>query len=132
MKINYLRFCTLPMPVRSFCFNNNGWIVGGGARWLLGIEHKSPRDWDILIPLENWDKACKSFPLGSKTNSFGGVKLLFEHGTIEVDVWGDSLSNYIQSQNQHPNYAVSLNGFHSLMFNNNVHYPKDDKSDEES
>lgn len=119
-KVIYHRFNKLPLIVRSFCFQNNGWIVGGAAKYLLGIYTDPPRDYDILIPLEHWDKACKTIPLGSTTNSFGGIKLRVDG--VEVDIWGDSLSNFIETQNTWPNYAVNLNQFTQLVFDRQVTY----------
>lgn len=118
--IVYHRFSTLPLLVKSFSFNNDGWIVGGGAKYLLGISHEQPRDWDILIPLENWDQACKVIPLGSKTNSFGGIKI--KQDGIEIDVWADSLSHFINIQHFHPNYAINLKSFNYIVMNNEVKY----------
>ena len=114
--IKYDRFSKLPLIVRSFSYNNNGWVVGGGAAYLLGLTSEQPRDWDILIPLEEWYKACKSFPVGSVTNSFGGVKIKVDD--IEVDVWGDSLSNFISTQNVWPNYAVHIKDFTYIHIHN--------------
>ena len=115
----YSRFTSLPLEIRTFCFQNNGWIVGGGAKYLLGHIDEKPRDWDILIPLEFWDKACKTIPVGSKTNSFGGIKL--DVG-IEIDVRGDSLSNFILTQNRWPNYAVNLTSFTTIEFTRFISY----------
>jgi hypothetical protein len=119
-KVVYDRFSHLPFIVRSFCFNHDGWIVGGGARYLLGLDNKEPRDWDILIPLENWNQACKNFPKGSLTNSFGGVKV-FGDG-VEVDVWGDSLGNFILTNDFYPSAAVNLKNFTFLVFDKGAKY----------
>jgi hypothetical protein len=119
VSIIYSRFSSLPHSIRSFV-GLHGWIVGGGARYLLGLEKEEPRDWDILIPLEYWDQACKLVPRGSKTNSFGGIKLNTDG--LEIDLWGDSLSHFITTQNTWPNYAVNLKTFASITMNNSVKY----------
>lgn len=128
-KVIYDRFSKLPLVVRSFCFNHEGWIVGGGANYLIGLTNKIPRDWDILIPLEHWNVACKSFPKGSVTNSFGGVKIV--NDGIELDVWGDSLSNFILTNHFHPGAVVNLKNFTFLVFDKGANYDtmKEEKPD---
>lgn len=95
-KLEYDNLKHMPVIVRYLCFNHNAWVVGSAAFFLCG--GKQPRDWDIIVPLIEWPRACKSFPVGSTTNNFGGVKIKSED--TEIDVWAEDLGTFIQSQNK--------------------------------
>lgn len=88
------RLKDLPVMVRALCFNHNSWIVGGAAKFLCGHKER-PRDWDVIVPLQEWTNACKLFPHGSKTNTFGGVKV--KNDGFEIDVWADDLGTFFQT-----------------------------------
>lgn len=103
--IQYTRVAALPGVIRSYCYQNDAWIVGSGADYLLGIKVDLPRDWDILIPISNWNQACKSIPEGSKTNAFGGVKYTVEG--IDIDVWGCDLGWFLGQLRNVPAHAVN-------------------------
>lgn len=110
MKINYARVAALPLPVRAFCYSNDGWVVGSGAAYLLDLKEDLPRDWDVLVPLSEWPRACKSIPAGSETNSHGGVKVVIEEypPRLIMDVWGDDLARFLVQipASMLPAYAV--------------------------
>jgi hypothetical protein len=102
--LDYNRIAALPGLIRSFCFSNEGWIVGSGAKWLLGgIDY--PRDWDILIPFYTWGLACRSIPENSPTNAQGGVKIT--HGSDSIDVWAGDIGWFLGQVPSYPAYAVS-------------------------
>lgn len=102
--LDYNKVAKLPALVRSFCFNNDGWIVGSTANWLLGLKGDDPRDYDILIPFYTWGVACRSIPEGSPTNSHGGIKISSD-GVI-IDVWGGDIGWFLGQVPQTPAYAV--------------------------
>lgn len=101
--LDYYKVSILPPLVRSFCFSNDAWIVGSGAKWLLNIKQDAPRDWDILVPFYAWGIACRSIPAGAVTNSNGGIKLQ-DHETF-IDVWAGDIGWFL-GQAPSPAYAV--------------------------
>lgn len=111
--IDYNRIARLPALIRSFCFNNEGWIVGSGALYLLGLKEKDPRDFDILIPFYQWGLACRSIPENSLTNSHGGVKIVSDH-TI-IDVWCGDIGWFFGQVPAVPAYAVNPKSMTFLM-----------------
>jgi len=79
---------------------HDGWIVGGSAEWFVnGMQGERPRDIDLLIPLENWNRASTLIPKGSFTNSFGGIKVddfwKDSGNSVKIDIWSQSLSDFI-------------------------------------
>jgi hypothetical protein len=106
MKFNYRASTSLPSAVRSFTYGFEGWIVGGAAKYLLGLTQEPPRDYDIVIPLHRWHEASLTIPKGSRTNSFGGIK--FVSDMVEIDVWGDDIGHYFANSDFPSNYGVYL------------------------
>ncbi len=102
--IDYNRVAALPASIRSFCHNNDGWIVGSGAQYLLSIKDNLPRDWDLLIPFWTWGMACKTIPEGSPTNSQGGIKLLIDG--LSIDVWAGDIGWFMAQIPNQPAYAI--------------------------
>jgi hypothetical protein len=111
-KIQLERMGKLPAMIRSFCFNNEGWIVGSGAMYMIGLKEDMPRDWDILIPFYEWGKACLSIPRNSPSNSFGGIKIISDEH--EIDVWGGDIGWFLGQVPNYPAYAVSLSKLTTL------------------
>ena len=74
----------IPQKVNELSWNYEAWIVGGGARYLVGLED-SCKDWDILIPFYRWGEACRIVPRGTPSNTQGGFKLDVENS--EIDIW---------------------------------------------
>ena len=63
----------VPSDLMNICLSYEGWIVGGSARFLLGIEERV-RDWDILVPWNRWGEASMNLiPKGTPANSCGGT-----------------------------------------------------------
>jgi hypothetical protein len=91
--IVYTRLRELPNFVRYLCFTHNSWIVGGGAKFLCGLTNNI-KDWDIIVPLIEWRYVSKSIPYQSKTNTFGGIKII--ENNIEIDIWAEDLGSYFQ------------------------------------
>ena len=77
---------TTPVIVAALCTNFESWVVGSSAN----PDNVSPRDWDILVPLSQWNRACHLIPKDARPNSFGGWK--FTENGVEVDVWPGELS----------------------------------------
>lgn len=103
--IDYNRVAALPALVRSFCFNNQAWVVGGAALWLLKLQDQAPRDYDLLIPFYTWGDACRTIPEGSKTNSHGGIKLVQDD--IKIDVWCGDIGWFFGQVPKTPAYGVN-------------------------
>lgn len=125
--VKYKRVAELPVVVRGLCHSHGSWVVGGGARYLLGLTDETPRDWDILVPLAEWPVACKSMPEGTPTNSQGGLKLDLGPA-LSVDVWGDDLARFlIQVPAAYlPAYAVHPRSMTSLCVGRSVERHKAD------
>jgi hypothetical protein len=84
----------MPTLVRALCFNHDAWVVGNSAKFMCG-KPDLPKDWDVIVPIHQWMEACRIFPVGSKTNTFGGVKVISDN--IEIDVWADDVGRYFQT-----------------------------------
>lgn len=102
--LDYNKVASLPGIVRSFCFNNDAWIVGGAAKWLLGIQEELPRDYDLLVPFWTWGIACRTIPENSPTNSQGGIKVLTDG--VCIDVWAGDIGWFLAQVPSYPAYAV--------------------------
>lgn len=116
--INYSRVAAMPALVRSFCFSNEAWVVGGAANFLLGFGADLPRDWDVLVPFWQWGVACRSIPEGSLTNSHGGVKLVV--GDVRIDVWGGDVGWFLSQVPTYPAMAVHPKTMTWLLAGDNV------------
>jgi hypothetical protein len=124
MEIDYYRISDLPALVRSFCFSNDGWIVGSGAAYLLGF-NEAPNDWDILIPFWQWGEACRSIPRGMLTNSHGGVKIPI--GNTSIDVWAGDIGWFLSQVPTMPAYAVHPKTLVFLTSSNTIRRIKEKK-----
>jgi hypothetical protein len=102
--LDYNKVSVLPPLVRAFCFNNEAWVVGSAALYLVGLKPDVPRDWDVLVPLWSWGVASRTIPEGMLTNSHGGVKL--KDGNTVVDVWGGDIGWFLAQVPSYPAYAV--------------------------
>jgi len=115
--VNYDKISQLPALVRSFCFNNDGWIVGSGAAFLLDLAEE-PRDWDVLIPFWSWGTACLTIPKGTPSNSFGGMKL--DAGGVSIDVWAGDVGWFLAQVPKYPAYGVHPKSMVHLVASNAV------------
>lgn len=57
-----------PKIVTALCYSHEAWICGSA------IFNENPRDWDIVVPFENWFGAAFLIPKDAIPNSFGGWK----------------------------------------------------------
>ncbi len=80
-KFDYDRIKSMPAKVRVFTHAFDGWIVGSSARFMCG-EIDQCSDWDVIVPVNMWGRACRTIPHKSETNSFGGVKLRDDDGSV--------------------------------------------------
>lgn len=82
---------TMPPLVKALTHNFDAWIIGGAC------VQEEPRDYDIFVPLENWEAACSLFPKDRdyKLNSLGGLKII-ENG-IEIDIWTGQMHKVMSS-----------------------------------
>ena len=69
---------------------HDAWVVGSGA----DPNNDKPRDYDIIVPYSEWQKACMLIPPDAKPNHFGGWKCQSEG--VEVDVWPGDLGWIMQ------------------------------------
>ncbi len=91
-KVVYERLRDIPAFVKSMVYSHNGWIVGGGAKYLCGLKNEV-NDWDVIIPIQNWQAAARGIPYKSTTNTFGGIKV--DMNGVYLDIWADDLGSYL-------------------------------------
>lgn len=70
----------LPKLVSKFCNGHGAWIVGSGAR------DTEPKDWDVVVPFNEWKQAALLVPENAKPNSFGGWRCV-DHRGNHIDIW---------------------------------------------
>lgn len=75
-----------PALVHKLCYDHEAWIVGSSAN----PDDENPKDFDILVPLSNWQQASLLIPSDAIPNTFGGWKCI--SGGKEVDVWPGDLA----------------------------------------
>ncbi len=102
--IDYNKVARLPALVRAFCYNNEAWIVGSTALYLLGLKQDDPRDYDLLVSFYQWGVACRSIPENSSTNSQGGVKVVSDG--VVINVWAGDIGWFLGQVPNMPAYAV--------------------------
>jgi len=79
-----------PKLVLDMTHAHDAWIVGSAA----DPNNENPRDYDVIVPHSEWQKACMLIPSNAKPNHFGGWKCISEE--IEVDVWPGDLGWIMQ------------------------------------
>ena len=84
----------LPRTVYQMCVHG-ALLVGSYAKKLCGEEIET-NDYDLLVPLECWQTIALLIPMDAKPNKFGGWRFKLDDGT-EVDVWPDTLHNYLNN-----------------------------------
>lgn len=94
----------LPTLVRKLCYHCDGYIVGGAADYILGHTDKV-KDYDVIVPFNNWKLACSYTTSNTEINSFGGFKQ--KSDGFKVDFWTDDVINVLtDSYKNEPIYAV--------------------------
>jgi hypothetical protein len=75
---------------------HGAYIVGSFAKKLCG-EDVDTNDYDVLVPLEKWQTIALLIPQDAKPNKFGGWRFKTDHHgeEVEIDVWPDTLDNYL-------------------------------------
>lgn len=79
-----------PKLVLSLAHAHDAWLVGSAA----DPENLLPRDYDMVVPYSEWQKACMLIPKDAKPNTFGGWKCTCNG--VEVDVWPGELGWIMQ------------------------------------
>jgi hypothetical protein len=69
-------------------------LVGSQAKLMMGELDEAPNDYDLLVPLDKWQTIAMLIPPDAKPNKFGGWRFTDEKDN-EVDVWPDTLRNYL-------------------------------------
>lgn len=77
----------LPTLVLKLTHGHEAWVVGSAAA--PGADLATVRDFDVLVPYGEWQRAALLLPSDAKPNSFGGWKCQSEGR--EVDVWPGDL-----------------------------------------
>lgn len=78
----------MPSLVCKLTYAHEAWIIGSAAK--PDCDHTTVRDYDILVPFSNWQKAAMLIPDNAVPNTFGGWKCQSEGR--EVDVFPGELS----------------------------------------
>ncbi len=105
----------IPCEVRNAMSLYDPWIVGGGARYVVGLSDNTPKDYDFVIPkgedearferdLRNkkfaeWEDAIDSdtgyrFEPWATSTSMGGHRLVISK-ELTLDVWFDDVATYL-------------------------------------
>jgi hypothetical protein len=85
----------LPRLVYLMCVHG-ALIVGSKAKWFTGDIADPGNDYDLLVPLEKWQTIALLIPDTAKPNKFGGWRFKDEKDN-EIDVWPDTLENYLRN-----------------------------------
>ena len=83
----------LPAVVYQMCVQG-ALIAGSLAKKMCGDEDIEPGDYDLLVPLERWQTIALLIPENAKPNKFGGWRFYTDKNE-EVDVWPDTVQNYL-------------------------------------
>jgi len=110
------KYSRYPKLVASLCQVFNGWIVGGAVDYARGLTNEKPKDFDVIIPHDQWNGACKILPADAVINSCGGFKC--KSNSVSVDVWMDDVGSIARQQGcfaaYYPNtdtYLTSQQGY---------------------
>jgi len=92
----------LPKIVMILSYQHDAWIVGSCGEWLCNdMKSTPPNDIDILVPIENWNRASSLIPSDGQINTFGGIKFTTcwrdRPHPVRIDLWGQSLNSFLTS-----------------------------------
>ena len=106
----------LPREVYQMCVHG-ALLVGSVAKKLCGDESiENPKDFDLLVPLEKWQTIALLIPQTARPNKFGGWRFKTSKG-VEVDVWPDSLVNYLTNcKSAYGGEVVALDFIHNRKY----------------
>lgn len=85
----------LPRIVYLMCVHG-ALITGSYAKKLMGDNVETCNDFDLLVPLEDWQKIALMIPENAKPNKFGGWRFKDDKEN-EIDVWPDTIYNYLKN-----------------------------------
>lgn len=90
----------IPQVILNLFIDYEAWFTGSGLNWYLNEKASDPRpkDFDIIIPYKNWNKAVRSFEAHPFfLNSFGGLKISLsdDEGSLTLDIWPQNLEEYL-------------------------------------
>lgn len=109
---SYAKYSGAPDIVRQFCQLYDAFIVGGSAKYLMGLTEEC-KDWDVIVPLSKWGQAQKLIPKAATHNTFGGSKIEVAHEVgfgygifVQIDVWSCDLSEYLYGNMHTETYIV--------------------------
>lgn len=94
---------SLPDYVKTILINGNGILIGGSIRNIL--EDQPVKDYDIIIPnREDFLNVIRTLQLDNAEdmyfNTFGGVKLIRQHSSYDIDVWCEELSHFLSTSSK--------------------------------
>lgn len=69
----------------------DAWLIGSSAE----DTDNYPRDYDIFVPIKNWQEASNYIPKDASINRLGGFKCVSEG--YEIDVWTGFMSDLLSS-----------------------------------
>jgi hypothetical protein len=108
----------IPALVCKLAYAHEAWIVGSAAT--PDCNHANVRDYDVLVPMDQWRKAAMLIPLDATPNTFGGWKCQSEGR--EVDVWpgdlGWLMTNYLARWAWHPRTNTRISSHNDDIINN--------------
>lgn len=108
----------LPALVYQMCVHG-AYLVGSHAKHLVGDIDHSGNDYDLLVPLEKWQIIAMLIPQAAKPNRFGGWRfdVDFKGKQVEVDVWPDTLENYLSKcKTKHGGAVVAVDYINNTVF----------------
>ncbi len=100
MKLNTKKIISkIPKPIVGLLPSDlDCWLVGGGARYVVGVSITEPKDYDIILP-SNAAIACvirrcyeRSISVGG-TTTFGGSRIIVEGHSL--DFWEDDIGKFL-------------------------------------
>jgi len=102
------RLKKIPYKVGYILGGFDSWLVGGGARYLIGEENEV-KDWDLIINPFEWLFVHNTFIHYGKLeiNRYGGHKFIGDDG-VEIDYWPSSLSDYFCNINKNTEKAFAV------------------------
>lgn len=106
----------IPKWLHAMLFETQAWVVGSCVEWILeGGEGEKPRDIDIMVPPEQWQRACKFVPeeVLIQLNRFGGLSFRYIARTEEkswfIDMFPGRLDDLLAMTQSHvPTKALRL------------------------
>ena len=78
-----------------------GLLTGSQAKFMVaGLPPDTDKDWDIVVPFEDWVMVRGLIPMSCKPNGYRGWRFSLRGG-VEVDVWPDDLRRFLAQATRH-------------------------------